>query len=54
MECTCPPAANQFFFCQGSQLLVFIEWFAILDRGLQVGSVFFDLTKTFDSSAATF
>ena len=25
------------------------EWFALLDRGLEVGSVFFDLTKAFDS-----
>ena len=51
---TCPPAVNQWGFLPGKSTVGAIlsathEWYALLEERKEVGSVFFDLTKAFDS-----
>ena len=54
LETTCPLAANQWGFLPGKSTVGAIlsathEWYALMEEGKEVGTVFFDLTKAFDS-----
>ena len=54
LETMCPPAANQWGFLPGKSTVGAIlsakhEWYALMEEGKEVGTVFFDLTKAFDS-----
>ena len=54
LECNYPPMQNQWGFLPGKSTTSAIlsatqEWFTLLEEGKEVGAVFFDLTKAFDS-----
>ena len=54
LECNYPPMQNQWGFLPGKLTTSAIlsatqEWFTLLEEGKEVGAVFFDLTKAFDS-----
>lgn len=54
LESTCPPVTNQWGFLPGKSTVGAIlsathEWYALMEEGKEVGTVFFDLTKAFDS-----